>query len=65
MTNVVLPGFEGAEKCLEVWFNPVVSPNSERQGLFKIKRFSCLFFLFYLAVHLHVGWNFLTNFEQI
>lgn len=39
MTNVVLPGFEGAEKCLEVWFKPVVSDGDERQGLFKIQRY--------------------------
>jgi S-adenosylmethionine decarboxylase len=39
MTEVVLPGFEGAEKCLEVWFAPVVLPNTaERQGLFRIQR---------------------------
>jgi len=33
-----LPGFEGAEKCLEVWFNPIVLPNEEKQGLFRVPR---------------------------
>ena len=37
LTADSLPGFEGAEKCLEIWFNPVVS-DTERQGLFNVPR---------------------------
>jgi len=32
------PGFEGAEKCLEIWFHPEISADSEKQGLFKVVR---------------------------
>lgn len=33
------PGFEGAEKLLEVWFKPAAGvPKVERPGLFKVSR---------------------------
>jgi S-adenosylmethionine decarboxylase len=33
-----LPGFEGAEKLLEIWFKPGPGPKCEKPGLFQVSR---------------------------
>lgn len=40
MSEQELPGFEGAEKCLEVWFKPydVTGNCDEKLGLLKVVR---------------------------